>query len=104
MHLAMITTYFIEHMFGFSKKQKAGSSQMVPALLSLILIFIIQYYDVRGKSPDFDAYGLFRATHSHVSAPLRSVLDMCHWHIAPYPIFAYRGIIIPLLCSYRGGS
>ena len=52
------------------------------------------------KAPDFDAYGLFRATHSHVSAPLRSVLDMCHWHIAPYPIFAYRGIIIPLLCSY----
>ena len=65
MHLAMITTYFIEHMFGFSKKQKAGSSQMVPALLSLILIFIIQYYDVRGKSPDFDAYELLRATHSH---------------------------------------
>ena len=56
------------------------------------------------KAPDFDAYGLFRATHSHVSAPLRSVLDMCHWHIAPYPIFAYRGIIIPLLCSYQGGS
>ena len=28
------------------------------------------------KAPDFDAYGLFRATHSHVSAPLRSVLDM----------------------------
>ena len=43
-----------------------------------------------------DTYGLFRVTHSHVSAPLRSVLDMCHWHIAPYPIFAYRGIIIPL--------
>ena len=36
------------------------------------------------KAPDFDAYGLFRATHSHVSAPLRSVLDMCHWHIAPW--------------------
>ena len=56
------------------------------------------------KAPNFDAYGLLRATHSHFSAPLRSVLDMCHWHIAPYPIFAYRGIIIPLLCSYRGGS
>ena len=56
------------------------------------------------KAPDFDAYGLLRATHSHVSAPLRFVLDMCHWHIAPYPIFAYRGIIIPLLCSYQGGS
>ena len=56
------------------------------------------------KAPDFDAYGLLRATHSHVSAPLRSVLNMCHWHIAPYPLFAYRGIIIPLLCSYRGGS
>ena len=56
------------------------------------------------KAPDSDAYGLFRATHSHVSAPLRSVLNMCHWHIAPYPIFAYRGIIIPLLCLYRGGS
>ena len=38
------------------------------------------------------------------AAPLRSVLGMCHRHIAPYPIFAYRGIIIPLLCSYRGGS
>ena len=46
------------------------------------------------KAPDFDACGLLRATHSHFSAPLRSVLDMCHWHIAPYQIFAYRGIII----------
>lgn len=35
------------------------------------------------KAPDFDTYGLLRATHSHVSAPLRSVLNMCHWHIAP---------------------
>ena len=52
------------------------------------------------KAPDFDTYGLFRATHSHFSAPLRSVLDICHWHIAPSPLFAYRGIIIPLLCSY----
>ena len=33
------------------------------------------------KIPDFDAYGLFRATHSHFSAPLRSVLNMCHWHM-----------------------
>ena len=40
------------------------------------------------KAPDFDTYGLFRATHYSQS----------------YPIFAYRGIIIPLLCSYRGGS
>ena len=52
------------------------------------------------KAPDSDAYGLFRATHSHFYAPLRSVLNMCHWHIAPYPLFAYRGIIIPLLGSY----
>ena len=43
------------------------------------------------KTPDFDTYGLLRATHSHISAPLRSVLDMCHWHIAPYSIFAYWG-------------
>ena len=43
------------------------------------------------KVPDFDAYGLLRTAHSHVSAPLRSVLNMCHWHIAPYPLFAYRG-------------
>ena len=41
------------------------------------------------KAPDFDAYGLFRAMHAHFSTPLRSVLDMCHWHIAPYPLFAY---------------
>ena len=40
------------------------------------------------KDPNYDAYGLFRA-----SALLQSS-----------PIFAYRGIIIPLLCSYRGGS
>ena len=52
----------------------------------------------------FDAYGLLRAMHSRFYAPLRSVLNMCHWHITPYPLFAYRGIIIPLLCSYRGGS
>ena len=76
MHLAMITAYFIEHMFGFSKKQKAGSSQMVPALLSLILIFIIQYYDVRGKSPDFDAYELFRATHSHNSPQYSHIVGL----------------------------
>ena len=38
------------------------------------------------KAPDFDTYGLFRAAHSHVYTPLRSVLNMCHWHIAPYPI------------------
>ena len=43
------------------------------------------------KAPNYDTYGLFCATHSHVYAPLRSVLNMCHWHIAPYPIFAYRG-------------
>ena len=49
------------------------------------------------KAPNYDTYGLFRATHSHVYAPLRSVLNMCHWHIAPYPIFAYRGIIIIVL-------
>ena len=56
------------------------------------------------KAPNSDAYGLFRAMHYHIYAPLRSVRNMCHWHIAPYPIFAYRGIKIPLLCSYRGGS
>ena len=47
------------------------------------------------KAPDSDAYGLFRATHSHFYAPLRSVLNMCHWHIAPCPLFAYRE-------AYRG--
>ena len=37
------------------------------------------------KIPNYDAYGLFRALHSHnpFYAPLRSVLNMCHWHIAP---------------------
>ena len=42
-------------------------------------------YDVGVKSPNYDAYGLFRALHSHnpFYAPLRSVLNMCHWHIAP---------------------
>ena len=36
------------------------------------------------KVPDFDAYGLFRAAHSHNP-----------------PQYSH---IIPLLCSYRGGS
>ena len=62
------------------------------------------YGRIVDASGNYDTYGLFRATHSHIYAPLRSVLNMCHWHIAPYPLFAYRGIIIPLLCSYRGGS
>ena len=42
------------------------------------------YIDVGGKSPNYDAYGLFRALHSQ--------------------LFAYRGIAIPLLGSYWGGS
>ena len=61
---------------------------------NFILIFIMM---LGYKAPNYDTYGLFRATHSHVYAPLRSVLNMCHWHIAPYPIFAYRGIIIIVL-------
>ena len=53
--------------------------------------------------------------------PLRSVLNVCHWHTAPCPIFAYREAYAPLLClrsasvgakrtstgcsaPYRGGS
>ena len=37
------------------------------------------------KVSNYDAYGLFRALHSNnpFYAPLRSVLNMCHWHIAP---------------------
>ena len=38
------------------------------------------------KAPSFDAYRLLRATHSHFYAPLWSVLNMCRWHIASYPI------------------
>ena len=35
---------------------------------------------------------LFRALHSHnpFYAPLRSVLNMCHWHIAPWHHVMYR--------------
>ena len=40
-----------------------------------------------GKSPNYDAYGLFRALHSH----------------NPTQLFAYCGIVIPLLGSYWGG-
>ena len=59
---------------------------------------IISIFQRTEKVPDmerllFDAYGLLRAMHSRFYAPLRSVLNMCHWHIAPYPLFAYRGII-----------
>ena len=51
-------------------------------------------------------YELFRTSYSHNSfyAPLRSVLNMCHWHMFSTPIFAYRKAYAPLLCSYRGGS
>ena len=51
--------------------------------------FLILYNGYRmmwvSKVPNYDAYGLFRALHSHnpFYAPLRSVLNMCHWHIAP---------------------
>ena len=30
--------------------------------------------------------------------PLRSVLNVCHWHTAPCPIFAYREAYASLLC------
>ena len=40
------------------------------------------------KVPDFDAYGLLRATHSH----------------NPTQYSHKSGIIISLLCEYRGGS
>ena len=44
------------------------------------------------KIPNYDAYGLFRALHSHnpFYAPLRSVLNMCHCHMFSTPVFAYR--------------
>ena len=71
------------------------------ALIIWIVIYLYRY-DVGAKATNFDIYGLFCATHSNVYATLRSVLNMCHWHIAPYLILAYRRIIIPLLCSYRG--
>ena len=32
------------------------------------------------------------------SYSLRSVLNVCHWHTAPCPIFAYREAYAPLLC------
>ena len=34
-------------------------------------------------------------------APLRSVLNMCHWHIAPQ--YSHIVGLSSLLCSYRGG-
>jgi len=55
------------------------------------------------KVPNYDAYGLFRALHSH--NPFYAPVGAKHVPLAhSTPVFAYRGIIIPLLCSYRGGS
>ena len=53
------------------------------------------------KVPNYDAYGLFRALHSHnpFYAPLRSVLNMCHWHIAPAYEQAHVGSDILTLVS-----
>lgn len=45
------------------------------------------------KAFDPSDTGLLCTACSRISALLRSVLNMCHWHIAPYPLFAYRGII-----------
>ena len=42
------------------------------------------------KAPNYDACGLFRASHSHNLSTLRSVLNMCHWHMFSTPVFAYR--------------
>ena len=42
---------------------------------------------LRSKAPNYDAYGLFRALHSH----------------NPTQYEHKSGISIPLLCSYRGG-
>ena len=40
------------------------------------------------KAPNHDAYGLFRAAHSHIYTPFRSVLNARHWRAAPiHPTF-----------------
>ena len=89
--LVNFTLYFTQHLYAVY-------------ILCIPHHYYYNYMIPGSKATDLDTYGLFCATHSHVYATLRSVLNMCHWHIAPYPIFAYRGIIIPLLCSYWGGS
>ena len=42
------------------------------------------------KAPNYDACGLFRASHSHNLSTLRSVLNKCHRHKFSTPVFAYR--------------
>ena len=64
-----------------------GFSYIPPAfkpILTILLIFIYLYIMMSWlKAPYFDIYRLFCATHSHVLASLRSVLNICHGYIAP---------------------
>ena len=42
------------------------------------------------KAPNYDACGLFRASHSHNLSTLRSVQKKCPWQKFSTPVFAYR--------------
>ena len=63
------------------------------------------------KAPNYDAHGLrrvasplgFRATHLRFTSVVAKRVPLALSNPQSYPIFAYRGMYIPLLCSYRGG-
>ena len=84
MHLAMITAYFIEHMFGFSQKQKAGLINK-PAFLydrkflscSARMCYDTFFIMMSGsKVLNYDACGLFRALHSHNPAQYSHIVGL----------------------------
>ena len=93
--------YFLYHVLVKLQNKENFSDEyklMVASCVVFVFILLFQFHTCRmgdainnnmmwvSKVPNYDAYGLFRALHSHnpFYAPLRSVLNMCHWHIAPW--------------------
>ncbi len=44
--------------------------------LQFLFLFFLYFYVVRVKSPEFDAYELFRATHSHNSTQYSHIVGL----------------------------
>ncbi len=65
----------------------------------------ILYYDVGVKSPQLRCLRIVPCVALPQSFLRSASVGAKHVPLAhSTPVFAYRGIIIPLLCSYRGGS
>ncbi len=82
------------------------SATCFPSLYSFLYILILYYLRCWGQSPNYDTYGLFRATHSHLrSASVRAKhVPLAHSTlVSSYIIIILLSKILTLI-KYRSNS